>query len=164
MTIIYAISGIAINHLNDWNPNYIITTKEVQTKENITKPELTKTAVKKILEENGEVKTYKKHYFPNDYTLKVFILGGTLTLDMDTGWGIIEKTKKRPVLGPMNYLHYNPVKWWTIFSDIFAGALVLLAFSGILIIKGKKGMKGRGAWLTTLGIIIPIIYLIIYYY
>lgn len=64
----------------------------------------------------------------------------------------------------MNYLHYNPVKWWTIFSDIFAGALVLLAFSGILIIKGKKGMKGRGAWLTTLGIIIPIIYLIIYYY
>lgn len=93
MTIIYAISGIAINHLNDWNPNYIITTKEVQTKENITKPELTKTAVKKILEENGEVKTYKKHYFPNDYTLKVFILGGTLTLDMDTGWGIIEKTK-----------------------------------------------------------------------
>ena len=25
LTIIYSISGIAVNHVNDWNPNYIIT-------------------------------------------------------------------------------------------------------------------------------------------
>lgn len=164
MTIIYAASGIAINHLNDWNPNYIISTQEIQTGQNLTRAELTKTAVKKILEDNGEEGSYRKHYFPNDYTMKAFIKGGTLTVDMETGWGIIEITTKRPILAPMNYLHYNPVKWWTIFSDIFAGALIILAFSGILIIKGKKGITRRGAWLTGLGIIIPIIFLIIYYY
>ena len=163
-TIIYAVSGIAINHLNDWNPNYIITTKEIQAEQNLTRAELTENVVRKLLAENGEEGGYKKHYFPDSSTMKAFIKGGTLTIDMDSGWGIIEKTRKRPILGPMNYLHYNPVKWWTIFSDIFAGALLILAVSGILIIKGKKGILGRGLWLTALGIIIPVIYLLIYYY
>ncbi len=27
MTIIYALSGIAINHLDDWNPNYKVVTQ-----------------------------------------------------------------------------------------------------------------------------------------
>ena len=30
MTIIYAVSGIAINHINDWNPNYVVTAKEIK--------------------------------------------------------------------------------------------------------------------------------------
>ncbi|MDA3778792.1 MAG: peptidase, partial [Bacteroidales bacterium] len=28
LTVIYAMSGIALNHLDDWNPNYIINTQE----------------------------------------------------------------------------------------------------------------------------------------
>ncbi len=163
-TIIYAVSGIAINHLDDWDPNYIITSKEIQIEEGLSKSDFTKKSVKNILAENGEKGTYRKHYFPNSFTVKAFIKGGTLTIDMESGWGIIEKTKKRPILGPMNYLHYNPVKWWTIFSDIYAGALVILAISGIIIIRGKKGITGRGLWLTLAGIIIPVVYLLIYYY
>ena len=30
MTIIYALSGIAINHIKDWNPNYVLYTEEIQ--------------------------------------------------------------------------------------------------------------------------------------
>jgi len=64
----------------------------------------------------------------------------------------------------MNYLHYNPVKWWTWFSDLYAGALIALSITGIFLVRGKRGITGRGAWLTILGIIIPIVYLFIYYY
>jgi hypothetical protein len=62
-----------------------------------------------------------------------------------------------------NYLHYNtPRGLWTWFADIFAGALILLAISGLFILKGKKGITGRGAWLTGIGILIPAIFLILY--
>jgi hypothetical protein len=63
-----------------------------------------------------------------------------------------------------NYLHYNPKKWWTVISDIYAISLILLATTGLFIIKGKNGIKGRGAWLTGLGIIVPVVYLLLYYW
>jgi hypothetical protein len=39
-----------------------------------------------------------------------------------------------------------------------------LAITGLFLVRGKKGITGRGAWLTALGIIIPLVYLIIYFY
>ena len=161
MTIIYALSGIAINHIKDWNPNYIIKTKNISV--NIP-DEINKNEVLNILKILNEEKNYKKHYFPKEDQLKVFIKNGTLTLNLNSGNGIIEKIKVRPIFKPMNYLHYNPIKWWTWFSDIFAGALILIAISGLFILKGKKGITKRGAWLTILGILIPVIYLLIFYY
>ena len=163
MTVIYAMSGIAINHVNDWNANYIVNTKQIQLDEPLVKAEITKNLVLKILKDY-DVDGYKKHYFPNDNILKVFIKNGVVRIDMRSGRGLIEKTRRRPILGPMNYLHYNPVIYWTIFSDAFAVALILIAVSGLFILKGKKGITRRGAWLTGLGILIPIIYLLIYFY
>jgi hypothetical protein len=161
MTIIYALSGIAINHIKDWNPNYIIKTKNISVS---IPDEINKNEVLNILKILNEEKNYKKHYFPKKDQLKVFIKNGTLTLNLNSGNGIIEKIKVRPIFKPMNYLHYNPIKWWTWFSDIFAGALILIAISGLFILKGKKGITKRGAWLTILGILIPVIYLLIFYY
>ena len=161
MTIIYALSGIAINHLDDWNPNYIITSKNVEFSEKIS-PDMDKKAVIKFLDKFNEGRFYKKHYFPNDNFLKVFLKNGVAVFNISKGTGTIEKTKKRLIFKEINYLHYNPGLWWTSFSDIFAGSLILIAVSGLFIIKGKKGITGRGAWLTVLGIIIPIIFLLLF--
>lgn len=161
MTIIYSLSGIAINHVNDWNPNYIIKTKNISVS---IPDEINKNEILNILKILNEEKNYKKHYFPKEDQLKVFLKNGTLTLNLNSGNGIIEKIKVRPIFKPMNYLHYNPITWWTWFSDIFAGALIIIAISGLFILKGKKGITKRGAWLTILGILIPVIYLLIFYY
>ncbi|MBE9481586.1 MAG: PepSY-associated TM helix domain-containing protein [Bacteroidetes bacterium] len=161
MTIIYALSGIAINHIRDWNPNYVIKTQNISVN---VPDEINKSEVLNILKILDEEKNYKKHYFPKEDQLKVFLKNGTLTLNLNSGNGIIEKVKVRPIFKPVNYLHYNPIKWWTWFSDIFAGALILIAISGLFILKGKKGITKRGAWLTILGILIPVIYLLIFYY
>lgn len=162
MTVIYAVSGIAINHMNDWNPNYYVDIKYIDTEGNYQKEDLDKTKVKEILAEYDIV--YRTHYFPSSRTVKVFIKGGVLNMDLESGKAKIEKTFRRPILGPMNYLHYNPHFYWTIFSDIFSVSLVLIAISGLFIIRGKKSIAGRGAWLTGVGILIPIIFLLVYFY
>jgi uncharacterized protein len=163
MTIIYAISGIALNHLKDWDPNYSIEARDIQVAAPIQKEGLTKDAVRGMLADLGEAENYKSHYFPRDSVLKVFIDGGSLAIDMETGEGLLETTRRRPVFFEVNFLHYNtPRKLFTWYSDIFAGALIVMALSGLFILKGKKGITGRGAWLTAIGILIPTIFLIIY--
>jgi uncharacterized protein len=163
-TIIYALSGIAINHRDDWDPNYHISTEEIVVENTLARSALSKSEVKKLIKNFDPELKYRSHYFPSSDVIKVFIKDGNVTINLDSGEGLLEQTKRRPVLAPMNYLHYNPVKWWTLFSDIYAGALMFLALSGLLIPRGKKGITRRGAWLTGVGIAIPIIYLIIYFY
>jgi uncharacterized protein len=163
MTVIYSLSGIAINHLNDWNPNYIITVSDFQADIPQQAEEINKSAVLKMLSKLEEEKNYKKHYFPKSNQLKVFLDGGNIVVDLDSGNGTIEKINRRPVFHPVNYLHYNPGKWWTLFSDVFAGALIIIAITGLLILKGKNGITNRGAILTIIGLIIPVIFLILFY-
>ncbi len=163
MIIIYALSGIALNHRNDWNPNYSITTKTVTLKvpESIDTNE--RKAVQDILKQIGEEESYRKHYFPADNELKIFLKeGGSVDINLDSGKALYEKLKKRPVFFEVNLLHYNPGRLWTWFSDIFSVALILLSITGLFILKGKNGIKGRGAWLTIAGILIPLILLFMY--
>ncbi|NOZ45795.1 MAG: hypothetical protein GXO79_03335 [Chlorobi bacterium] len=163
MSIIYGLSGIALNHLKDWNPNYIVTTKDFITKENIKKKEISKKTILTILNDIGEAGNLKKYYYPNDSTLKIFIQNGSLIFNTNSGFGTLEKIRQRPVFNEFNFLHYNnPKNLWTWFSDIFAGALMLLAITGLFIIRGKKGITGRGAWLTALGVLVPLILFILY--
>lgn len=161
ITLIYAISGIAINHLDDWNPNYIITRENIQT--DLTHG-ATKADVLAMLDELGEKKRFKNYYFPDQDNLKVFLKDGSVYVNLNSGLGLIETSRRRPVFREMNYLHYNPIKWWTWFSDLYAAALIALAITGLFLVKGRKGITGRGAWLTILGVIIPVVYLLIYYY
>jgi len=162
MVLIYALSGIAINHMNDWNPNYVVVTEDIQIDPPGVKPD--KNAIKKILASfDGDIK-YKNHYFPSENILKVFIKDGTVFINLSTGEGLLEMSKRRMIFREVNYLHYNPIKYWTWYSDIFSGVLILLGIGGILIPRGEKGITRRGAWLTILGFIIPGIYLFIYFY
>ncbi len=161
VTLIYAISGIAINHLDDWNPNYIITAEDIQT---TLDHRSDKADILEMLKQHDEYKNYKNHYFPSENGLKIFLKNGVVYVNLSSGKGLIEKNRRRSVFREMNYLHYNPIKYWTWFSDLYAAALIALAITGLFLVRGKKGITGRGAWLTVLGILIPLIYLLIYFY
>lgn len=163
LTVIYGLSGIAVNHINDWNPNYVITQKEVQLQIPATIREATKEEVKKMLEPVGEDDNYKKHYFPDSSTIKIFVQGGRIVADLNTGEGQLETLRRRPVFNLVNFLHYNPGKWWTWIADAFAGSLIILAVTGLFLIKGKNGITGRGAILTAIGIAVPLIFILLFY-
>ena len=88
--------------------------------------------------------------------------GSSIMVDLDKGYGRAEYLKKRPVFYSVNYLHYNPNNWWKWFSDIYAVALILFAVTPIFMVRGKKGITGIGGIYTILGILIPILFLIIF--
>jgi len=162
LTIIYAISGIALNHKHDWNPNYIIDNRTFNTEINFTRETIDKEVVQNILKKvpgNHEFKTY---YFPSGNILTIFIEGGLVRINTRTGDGVVERISRRPVFYQINFLHYNPGVWWKYFSDIFCVALILVTITGLFIVKGRNGITKRGAILTIIGIILPLIFLFIY--
>lgn len=162
-TLIYAISGIALNHLSDWNPNYSVENKNFTTEIILKNNASVKNNILLLLDKVDHRENYKQHYYPNAQNLKIFLKGGSsIMVDVVNGTGRAEYLKKRPVFYEANYLHYNPNKIWMWFSDIFAGALILFSITSLFMIKGKKGVIGRGGIYLLLGIIIPILFLMYY--
>lgn len=164
LTVIYAISGVAVNHIDDWNPNYSIDKSTLvldSIPSNLGREEL----ISFILKEIGETGTLKNSFRPDVDKLDIFVEGNTISVDLITREVHQEKLSSRTVIRESNYLHLNtPKKVWTYVADVFAVALAFLAISGLFMIKGKNGIKGRGAWLTALGILLPIVFLLLYYY
>lgn len=163
ITIIYSISGIAVNHKANWNPNYIISQKQFSIERIVPKDSIDYAFVMKILRKVDQVDNLKKYYFPNNDELRIFLTNASsITLNIETGKGYLETIKKRPFFYEFNFLHYNPGRWWVWFSDIYAFALILIAISGLLIIsKGKGSLGKRGIWFIFAGLIIPILAIIL---
>jgi len=162
LTIIYAVSGIALNHKHDWNPNYIIEDRGFTTRVKITRETISKETALEILERIPGELEYKTYYFPSGNILTIFIDGGSVRINTKTGEGTVEKISKRPLFYQMNFLHYNPGKWWKYFSDIYCVALILVTITGLFLVKGRNGITRRGAILTAIGIILPLLFLFIY--
>lgn len=159
-TLIYALSGIALNHMHDWNPNYTVVVDKFKTNISLIKNENTLTNVKKLVEEVAPRAVYKKYYYPETHLIKIFLKGGSsIVVHTDSGNGRAEFLKKRAVFYQSNFLHYNPHKWWMWFSDAFAVALILFAVTSFFMVKGKKGMRGRGGIYTALGFLVPLLFL-----
>lgn len=151
--LVYAISGIALNHKATFNSQYTINRSEYSLPADGSVDEwlaLCSMSGKEI-----------QHYHPDSATLKVFLKGNsTLTVDLTTHTGVLEQVKKRPIFGSLSNLHYNiPGKAWTWFSDIFAGAIVLVVLTGLVMLKGKHGLCGIGGIEFAVGILIPLIFM-----
>ena len=101
-----------------------------------------------------------KHYFPEAGTMKLFLRGGaTLTVDLRRGEGLYEEIRRRPLLSGLNRLHYNPSRWWTLFSDLFLAGLVVIVLTGLVMVRGPKGLWGRGGVELLAGMVIPLLFL-----
>lgn len=162
--IIYAVSGIVLNHKKDFNSNYSISRSDVVLQGVFPQTEQVDRAFALgLMEQVGEdARSYTKHHYFGAQQMKIFIKGGSsLDVDMSTGKAVYESIKKRPIISGMNRLHYNPNRWWTYFSDFFAGSLILITITGLIMIKGKKGLWGRGGIEFVVGILIPIIFLML---
>ena len=162
MTLIYAVSGIALNHRHQWNPNYIIENREFQITVDRQGEGIDKAFAQQILADLEVTATYRTHVVAGD-NLRIFVQGGSVNISLSDGAGGLEVVRRRPVFNQINFLHYNtPKRLWTWFSDLFAVGLIVLAVTGLFILRGKEGLTGRGAWLTGIGILVPILFLILY--
>lgn len=162
MVLIYAISGFVMNHRDSINPHYIVTRSEMTLDNLPTKAECSKQQVEAIMQRVGVTERYTKHYFPQSEQLKVFLSGGSsLVVNLSTGDTVYESLRRRHLISAMTTLHYNPGRWWTWFSDIFSFGLIIITITGIVMVKGKRGLWGRGGIELAAGILLPLLLLLL---
>ena len=160
LTFIYALSGLAVNHITDWSdgdPSFRTYSRTIDVKDI---PSGEDAAIADELRRRlGIRETPREVYRASPDQLDVLFDKRSLHLDLAKGTLVDEGQEPRLFLRAANWLHLNRgKKAWTYVADAYAAGLLLLATSGMLMIAGKKGFLGRGAVLVLAGILIPVLY------
>jgi len=160
LTVLYAISGVAVNHIEDWNPSYVVRTDTVHVGA-LTDTD-SETLTTEVLQRLGISEVPRSSVRMSQRQLKVFLENRTLTVAVPEGTVQDERAHRRFGFFEVNYLHLNHGKGpWTWFADVYAAGLLVLACTGIFIISGKEGLGGRGLWLLLAGLSIPVVYVVL---
>jgi len=160
LTLVYGISGIAVNHAHHWDANYqrgveVFMIEPVGTGPTVDLLPVVVDRVKPTLE-------IKNSWRMEVDILQLFVEGGQYDVNLLTGEVIYKTFKERTMFYDMNFMHLNTGKSaWTGIADAFAGILIILALTGIFLVRGSKGLKGRGGVLMGLGFFLPLIYIVL---
>ena len=164
LTIAYAISGIAVNHIEDWNPNYSLDERSVDIGP-LPTASLAEMETFVVTSLGLDRKAVRGHFQESATEFRVFLNEGQeARVDPRTGKGTLKTLSRRAVLFEVNALHLNNLKGiWTYVADLFAIAMMLLAITGMTMMKGKHGFMGRGKYFVLGGLTIPVAFVIYLY-
>ncbi|PIE64553.1 MAG: hypothetical protein CSA24_03045 [Deltaproteobacteria bacterium] len=176
LTLVYAVSGIAVNHRHHWNYNYSQRAEVrdvgapsvllgVPAGPEVDEAQLARdqqqALVAAIVAKAGRTEPPRKAFWRGPDRLSLFFAGGDEdVIDYLPSQGQIELEvrSERFLIRDMNFLHLNESRdVWTWIGDFFALVMIFLAISGALIVKGTKGLRGRGGMLAVAGILLPIV-------
>jgi len=156
LTFVYALSGMAVNHLADWDPNFqnLQRTHELGPLAGDGDAALAGTVLSRLGITDKPRETYRE-----GEGLEILFDHRTLHVDTRTGRVVEEEQKPRFLLRAANWLHLNRgKKAWTYAADSYAVGLLILATSGLFMIPGRKGLFGRGLVFVALGVALPVLY------
>jgi uncharacterized protein len=157
LTVIYALSGLAVNHIADWDPNFQNYERTVELGALAGDEDA---IAARVLGELGVREAPQEVYRAAADRLEI-VLDQNRSLHVDTAKGVVvdEGQKPRFFLRLANWLHLNRGKQaWRYLADAYAAGLLLLAVSGLFMIPGRKGLRGRGGALVLLGAAVPVLY------
>lgn len=163
LTVVYALTGVLLNHLHDWNPHW----KRERVAAQVTAPpaadRFTDADLARVLAELGEREKPAGTFFRTPAELQIFFdEGRVLSVDIPTGRVAGEILRERRALAFLDALHLNRAgRAWTWLADAYAAALALLAVTGIFVLKGANGITGRGAALALAGLALPALLLVL---
>lgn len=160
LTFVYALSGLAVNHIADWDPNFTQVDRTHQLQGPFPADE--REAARHTLAELGQSSPPEDVYRvgPNE----IEIVAESVTYHLDTQSGTVREEGQKPrfLLRIANWLHLNRGKRaWTYVADAYAVFLLFLASSGLFMIRGRQGLFGRGAALVAVGALVPIGYVVL---
>ncbi|PRX55469.1 PepSY-associated TM helix domain-containing protein [Flagellimonas meridianipacifica] len=164
LIIAFSFSGIILNHRQDWYPmDYAYESEEVQ----IALPDNPKSLdseefIKSIAQKWDLQDKYDGHRIRGEELRANFKRNITLDINTKTGKGFLEYKRKVPVLGHTMFLHKSTNSFWIWYSDIFGAAMLIIAFTGLFITKGKNSFRKRGWKLALAGVLFPILFLILF--
>ncbi|RME24861.1 MAG: hypothetical protein D6798_10240 [Deltaproteobacteria bacterium] len=156
MTLVYAISGLAVNHTDDWNPSFRFVREEQHFDPlPVTDRQAMARALVEVLDLPGPP---KDSFRSSPHQIQLFYDGWTVEADVQAGVAIVERPRERFILRDLNRLHLNhPRGLWTWVADLYAVVLCMLAVTGMFVLKGRKGLTGRGKWLVGAGVLVPVV-------
>ncbi len=160
LILVYCISGIALNHVDDWNPDFILTKENISLDSTYTASQINESKIKKFGSLVGE-EGYKVFDFPTPDQVKIYYNNASLHVYLTQKKAVYEQVAKRPVFYETNVIHRNSLKGWKWASDIFAFMLIVINITGLFVLKGKHGITGRGKWLIAAGIVPPVVAIVI---
>lgn len=159
LTFVYAASGLAVNHIDDWDPNF--EQYERTHKLAAPLPEDETAAGQQVLAQLG-IDEQPRDVFSYGRKLEIQLDNRSLLVDGEAMTILDRGQDPRPLLRVANWLHLNRGKRaWTVVADGYAILLLFLATSGMLMLPGKHGLLGRGWLLVTVGAAIPIAYVVL---
>ena len=159
LTLVYALSGLAVNHIADWEPSFTSYQEAHELGALSGTDDEAAAAVMARLGVSGPARDVYRAA-PDD--LQIVFDKRTLHVNTATGHVLDEGQKPRFFLRVANWLHLNRgKKAWSYVADAYAGGLVFLALSGIFLNPGRKGLFGRGGALVLLGAAIPVAYVLL---
>jgi hypothetical protein len=161
LTLAYALSGLAVNHIDDWNPSYRFDERAVDIGP-LPAGTLDARAAFVVAQLALDPRAVRGHFQETEHELRVFLTEGQeARVDMRTGRGQLKTLTRRAVLFEVNSLHLNNLKGiWTWVADLFAIALIVLAITGVTMMKGARGLAGRGKYFVAAGLAIPVGFII----
>jgi hypothetical protein len=181
LTVVYAVSGLAVNHRHHWNYNQ---SAEVSEHRVGTPAELIASLpaerrraladdprglsrdeepalVAALTRALGRARPPKNAFWrgPDRFSL-FYETGDRDTVDYAPASGVARSLSlvDRPLLRELNFLHLNERHGaWTWLADAYALLLLFLAASGAIMARGRTGLLGRGGVLLALGVALPIV-------
>lgn len=162
LIIAFSLSGIILNHRQDWYPmDYTVSAESIVIEKNIDAEFFeNQEAVKAWAEDLGEDLTYQTFRLREEQLRIYYKENAIADINLSNGEGELEYKRKVPIIGHTMYLHKTTNKSWIWYSDIFGAAMLLIATTGVLIPMGRNGFKTRGWKLALAGVIFPLIFLI----
>lgn len=151
LTLLFAVTGLLLNHIHDWNPMYAIAGQAADVGRIDAKnaDEAAAVVLKRLSIDRVPLSTI----WASETSLEIFLEGGDkIGVDLSSGKAFVETVKKRTITSRLNDLHLNkPKGGWTWISDLYAVSLAGLAISGALLAFRKNSVSRRGIMLTGLG-------------
>lgn len=180
LTVVYAVSGLAVNHRRHWNynqstqiaharvgtPAELLTSLSADRQQTLAgdpqalSREEEPALVAALTQALGRRRPPKSAFWrgPDRFSL-FYETGDRDTVDYSPSAGVARSLAlvDRPLLRDLNFLHLNERGGaWTWLADGYALLLLFLAISGAVMARGRAGLLGRGGALLALGVAVPI--------
>ena len=160
LTLVYALSGLAVNHIADWDPSV----RQLSATHQLSAPlpADADAASQRVLSSLHITETPREVYAAGEDSVELVFDRRTLHVTPSSGKVVEEGQSPRLFLRAANWLHLNRgKKAWTYVADTYAVVLLYLAISGLFMIPGRKGLLGRGAVIALLGAALPVGYVVL---
>ncbi len=90
LTIVYVISGVAVNHVDSWNPSYRVEHLRSRLDAPIATTVIDRPFIDALLARLGEKRRYLNSFQPDPQSLQVFVEGNTISVNLATERASIE--------------------------------------------------------------------------